>query len=387
MASTLGRVCLLGSLGLLTVGPLWAQSTPTRLQPVAAAAPGEPATQQDRETQQLLQQLTSLSETIVREIQSPSVWKLQIQQGDVLLQIAYRSKGTERDNFLRMAIETYYSAAIQSPASGSFAGDRLSQLPGHIQQYFPGSSLFTAAALKGVRAQHVRLQQSGPGNSAQNEVVLARLLLSFSQQYPQASEAAPAILEAAGIYETQNNKDEARRCHRMLAEQYAGTPVARQARQALRRLGGLDGEVIPLQLPLLYPTSANGSPPFDLQDVRADLIVLVFWSSDSPGVAEEFDAVKRLTDRYRSRGLEVVYVCMDEDANRAREYLSGRVLTGTHVWLKEGLKSAFAERYGLEGLPEAMLLNKGRAILSPSLLASQLEAAVAAHLPGTARGR
>jgi TolA-binding protein len=393
MARKLGRVYLLSSLGLFTVASLWAQPYPVRLQPVAAtsqpvAAPQvQPATQEDRETQQLLQQLTALGETLVREIQSPHVWKLQIQQGDVLLQIAHRSKGAERDHFLRMAMDTYLSAAISSPANEPLAWGRVDQLPGHILQYFPGCNLYSTAALKGLRAQHTRQTQSGQGSSAQNEVALAQRLLSFAQQYPQAPEAPQVIQEAAQIYETQGNKGEAGRCHRLLADQYAGTPVARQARLALRRLGGIDGEIIPLQLPLLYPTSASGNLPYDIQDLHAELIVLVFWSSDSPGLAEEFDAVKRLTDRYHSRGLEVVYVCMDEDANRAREFLSGRVLTGTHVWFKDGLKSAFAERYGLERLPEAFLLSQGRAVLTPSLSASQMEAAVAAHLHVPARGR
>jgi hypothetical protein len=335
----------------------------------------------------LLQQLTVLGETLLREIQSPNVWKLQVQQGDLLLQIAHRSKGAERDNFLRMAIDTYHSAALQSPANERLAWDRLTQMPDHILHYFPGCNLYSAAALKGLRAQHMHQQQSGPGNSAQNEVALAQRLLTFAQQYPQASEAPQVIQEAAQIYETQGKKDEAGRCQRLLADQYPGTPVARKARLALRRLGGINGEIIPLQVPLVYPTSANESPSFDLRDLQAELIVLLFWSSDSPGLAEEFDAVKRLTDRYHGRGLEVVYVCMDEDVNRAREYLSGRVLTGTHVWLKDGLKSAFAERYGLERLPEAFLLTRDRAVLTPSLLATQMEAAVAAHLPAPIRGR
>src|SRR5437868_3673273 len=104
MRNTLGRVCLIGSLGLIAVAPLWAQPAPVRPPVPALAAQVEPATPEEREVQQLLHQLNAVGEALIREVQSPTAWKLQVQQADLLLQIAHRSKGSERENFLRMAI-------------------------------------------------------------------------------------------------------------------------------------------------------------------------------------------------------------------------------------------------------------------------------------------
>ena len=72
----------------------------------------------DPELQRLLDKLSALSDVIGRNAQSADVWRTQLEQAGVLLQVAARSKADEQENWLRMAIDSYYSAAIQSPVSG-----------------------------------------------------------------------------------------------------------------------------------------------------------------------------------------------------------------------------------------------------------------------------
>ena len=56
--------------------------------------------------------------------------------------------------------------------------------------------------------------------------------------------------------------------------------------------------------------------------------VVYFWSSSSGQVAEDFEALKRLTDRYQDHGLTVVYVNLDSDSAQARAFLAGQLTAG-----------------------------------------------------------
>src|SRR5207237_307409 len=148
--------------------------------------------------------------------------------------------------------------------------------------------------------------------------------------------------------------DDACSCYRRLAENYPGLPLARKARGALRRLGGLDGETVDLRLPLLYP-APGGEQPFDLKEMRGQMVLIYFWSSTS-AAAEGFDALNRLTDRYQYRGLQVVYVNLDGDTDKAKEFLNGRLTAGTHVFERGGLNGGIAEHYGIQELPQLFLV-------------------------------
>lgn len=352
-----------------------AQTAP---QPLASALV-RPA---EQELEQLHKQLTATSEALVRHAESPDGWKYTAQQGDILLQIALRSFGPARDDYLRLAVECYHGAAIQSPDAERAAVDRLAHLPAWLGQHFPASAVRSFAALQVVRADHARTARREKWDAARARADLGRRLVRFAQEQPKAAEAVPALREAAHLAEAAGDPAEACRCHRLVAAARPGSDAARQSRLAVRRLGGLDGEAVEFELPLLYPTSAQGGETFDLKGLRGKHVVVYFWTAGRPDAANGFEAVKRLTDRFASRGLEVVCVNLDADAEAARRFLSGRLLAATQVYLNGGLKSAVAEWYGLEALPEAFLVGPDGKLLRHSLGVAQLEAAVAGVVAG-----
>jgi TolA-binding protein len=376
MRCLLGRLTLLGGSVLLTAAAAVAQYQPASAR---TAQPAEQMSATDREMQQMLQQLTTLSERLLKNAESPQSWQYQLQQADLLLNIAVRSKGKERDNWLKMAVESYHAASVQSPPNERTAQERLMQLPGMIRQYFPGSTQYSYAALQVVRADHSRqLGKDGMDRSIAQESLRQRLL-RFAQEYPRSAEATAAIKESAQISESLGKNDDACRCYRFLSENHPGTPVGREARASLRRLGGMNGEHVTLKLPHLYATTAQGDPRFDLRELAGNMIVIYFWSSDSES-AEGFEGLKRITDRYRSSGLEVVYVNMDNDPARARQSLAGKLTAGTHVILKDGLKDDLAERYGIVSLPQIFLVGRDGRLIQHSLTATQLESTLSEHI-------
>ena len=165
---------------------------------------------------------------------------------------------------------------------------------------------------------------------------------------------------------------------------YPGKDVARHEAAknpgTMARLGGMDGTVVEFTLPLLYPAHANVKP-FDLKDVRGKAVLVHFWSSSSPGAAESFQALKRMTDR----GMGVVFVNLDGDAAKAKAFLSGQLTAGTHVIDPKGDKSPLMDRYGIDKLPQTILIDGNGALVRHSLRDEQIEPAVTAYLPPRSR--
>lgn len=384
MIRSIDRWLLAGGLSLATISftglEVCAQQQAATPTPMV-----EPATPEERERQRLYDELTRVGETLVREAQSPSAWVYQVQQAELLMNLAYRSQGEEREKLLRMAVDTFHSATVQSPEKETAALERMQLLPGYLRQHFPNSELHTYAAVQGVRAEHARMLQFTSVKSEEAQERLAIQLLLFVQNHPNAKESVPSIEEAARIFQGLGKSKEAGRCYQALAEKQPGTEAARLARRAIRKLGGLNGEVISFTLPQLYRTASDPRPQFDLKGLRGNWVVLHFWSAENAEAWETFEAIKQLSDRYRPHGLAVVNINLDAAPAIARDFLSGKLVSGTHVVQEKGLASPLAEHLGLEKLPELMLLTPEGALEKAGLTPTQLEEVLSAQFPTETR--
>ena len=168
-----------------------------------------------------------------------------------------------------------------------------------------------------------------------------------------------------------------------MADNYAGQSVARKAGGSLARIG-LGGEVVHLELPLLFAAENRNASVFDLKELHGKLTAVYFWSSASPRAAEDLQILKDLAEKYQDRDFEVVYVNMDENVGKARTFLAGRLTMGTHVYQRGGLDGAVAERYGIQTLPTLFLLGKDGSLIKQSLPTSGLQEELARRMP---RGR
>jgi hypothetical protein len=346
--------------------------------PAPDPATGE-AVPQDPELTRLLNRLTRLSEEIGKNIDSPQIWRTQLEQADVLMRLAARCSPDERSRWLRMAVDSLYSAAVQSPENEQTAIHRLAQMPGQLAQIPSARDLYTYAALQEIRAAHVRSLTATGADPAKAQATLASNLLHFAQAYPQAAEAPKAVLEAGQIWESLKNAEEACRCYRCLIEKFSQHALARKAEGCLWRLG-LGGASVHLKLPLLYSSEDRPDLCFDIEELRGRVVVVYFWSATYSRSGEEFDALRRLADRYQSRGLAIVYVNLDRDPEPARAFLSGRLTAGEHLYQSGGLDGAVAERYGLQSLPQAFLIGRNGTLLRHSLQVSQLDGELAGQL-------
>lgn len=350
-----------------------------------ARAADVPAVNDDgRETQVLLDKLSKLSEQLVTGAQSPTAYRLQLDQGDVLMKLAVKTK-EGRDGWLKMAVDAYANAASQAPDAEAHASRWLEQVSAYVAQTFPGTNLTSYIAYKQVQVDHLRaIARNNTEDPAKVQERLCERLVAFADAMPRAPEAPKALIEVAEAREMMRKVDAARATYRTLLARYPGSAAAKTARESLWRLG-LEGEVIEMKLPQLY--GRPGEPAFDLKDLRGRAAVVYFWSSTSPEVAEDVQVLREIGDRYRRHGLEVVFVNVDAAPEAGREYLSNRLTGGTHVYQAGGVNAGVTAHYGIKSLPETVLIGTDGALVSHATHAAGIDAAVIKLLGPSADGK
>jgi thiol-disulfide isomerase/thioredoxin len=342
--------------------------------PLPAVSPAD-----EKELKPLLDRLGALSDLIGKNSQTPGAWRYHLEQSQILFNVAARSRPEERDSWLRMAIDSSYSAAVLSPANELTAAQSLAQLPGQISRAYPGTVFVSYAALQEVQADYMRELARDGEEPAKAQERHCQRLLRYAQEFPTSADAPKVVMEAAKMSEAQGKTDITSCCYRYLIDHFPGQPMARKAEGSLWRLGQA-GEVVQFELPLLYSPDDRSAPAFDLKQTSGKLVIVYFWSSAQPECVDDFPILRQLSDRYQFDGLELVYVNLDTDPAKAREFLSGRLTAGIHVQDKGGLEGAVAERYGIQALPEAFLLAPNGTLIHHSLKASQLEPEIASRL-------
>jgi thiol-disulfide isomerase/thioredoxin len=296
-----------------------------------------------------------------------------------MLQLASHAAGKEREDWLKSVVDAYFSAAVSAPENDTAALKGLQALPAQIAQAFPGSKVGAYAVTQEIQADYLRVLSKSGDDPAKAQLHLRDRLLRFAQEQPSSAEAPKAVMEAATICEQLNKRDDARKCYRYVAARYPGTPAARKAQGIEWRLGE-GSAAVSLELPHVYATSARGDQPYDIKEARGKVVVVYFWTSATPEAHGDFAALKVLTDRYQFKGLEVVYVNLDDDPLAVRDFLSGKLTSGVHLHQKGGLESETAARFGIKALPEAFLVGKDGTLIKHSLRVGDLEREVSAQL-------
>jgi hypothetical protein len=377
--SALGSTCLLVG-GALAGNPprivsVVAATDPPAAAPIPVIAPA------DQETPALLSRLSQLSEFIARNAESNQVYRYQLTQGDVLLQLAVRTKEPpERDRWLRLAVDAYHSAMVSSPDNELAGQQRLIQLRAEIPHSYPGSTAANYAAMQEIQADYLRVLNKNGDKPAEAQLHRCQRLLRLAMEEPKNPDVPKLIMEVARTYEGLKKTEEARRCYRYLADSYPTLAEGRKAGGCLWRMG-LTGEPVSMKLPYLYPSPDCSENEYELAMAHGKLVVVYFWSCKCGQVEEDFRYLKQLTDRFQFRGVEVVYVNVDDDPEQARGFLAGRLTSGVHLHQKGGLASPIAERYGLQSLPQAFLVGRDGFLIRHSLNTAQVELEVSAQMP------
>jgi thiol-disulfide isomerase/thioredoxin len=99
-----------------------------------------------------------------------------------------------------------------------------------------------------------------------------------------------------------------------------------------------------------------------LNDFKGKLIYIDFWSTWCAPCVAEMPASKKLQTRYESEDIIFLYISIDEDEKKWKEFVVKNKLKGTQL-RTNGWNSPVAKVYGISAVPEYILIDqKGKII-------------------------
>lgn len=118
-----------------------------------------------------------------------------------------------------------------------------------------------------------------------------------------------------------------------------------------------------------YPLLGAQAPDFALRafegvnvrlsEHRGDVVVLSFWGSRCGPCRAQLEALDRSYETYRSAGLTVFGISVDDDPERAREFARARSVSFP---LLHDPEKSVGRRYRIDNLPMTVLIDRNGAV-------------------------
>jgi thiol-disulfide isomerase/thioredoxin len=127
------------------------------------------------------------------------------------------------------------------------------------------------------------------------------------------------------------------------------------------------------QAPELNFTSPSGKS-IALSSLKGKVVLIDFWASWCKPCRMENPNVVRLYNEYKDKGFTIYSVSLDKDKARWESAIQqDGLIWPNHVSDLKGWQSAASARYGVNGIPYTVLLDKDGKVIATSLRGIQLE--------------
>jgi len=133
----------------------------------------------------------------------------------------------------------------------------------------------------------------------------------------------------------------------------------------------------PVSEPVQLRFTALDGRIVDMQDLRGRVVLLEFWATWCSTCMKELPRLKALHDKYRGRGLQIVGVSLDEPADQEKlaALLARENIRWPQYFPGDGhyRTSELAQRFGVQGIPAAFLLDKQGRVVDRNVHVARLE--------------
>ena len=125
-------------------------------------------------------------------------------------------------------------------------------------------------------------------------------------------------------------------------------------------------------VPNFSATDLDGKP-ISLQDYRGKVVLLDFWAVWCIPCLEEMPNLKKVYDRYKDEGFDVIGINLDDSETRLRGYLKKNEIPWRQVFSEKGPLSPVAQQYNLPGIPAGWLIARDGTLISYQARGDALE--------------
>lgn len=135
-------------------------------------------------------------------------------------------------------------------------------------------------------------------------------------------------------------------------------------------------------------TAAEGIEDFTLPDVEGNdvsaysvikankLTIVDFWASWCPPCVAEIPNIKKIYDEYNSKGLGILGVSLDKDADAWKGAIKKFDMTWSHVSDLKGWENAAARQFNVQSIPFMMIIDSEGKIVAQDVRGDALKKVV-----------
>ena len=287
--------------------------------------------------------------------------ELAVEQLGVLDQVVQSCAEADRGFWLRQLVETL-SAYVQE----GLVPDGIGRLEKLVETAAGDDRLAAFIAFRLAQARYsADMQQSGAdGEKLQNQWFDS--LKTFVETYPQAPEAAEAMLQLAFRDEFEGREKESIDRYQQIVTGFADSPQARKATGAVRRLESVGKPLA------LAGTSIDGRT-FSVEALRGVPVLVHYWSTDCEPCKVDLAQIRELHSKYGPKKFGVVGVALDGDKAKLTKFLQAKPLPWPQLHEPGGLDSRLAEEFGVLALPTMMLVDAKGNVVDRNVSITELE--------------
>ena len=165
---------------------------------------------------------------------------------------------------------------------------------------------------------------------------------------------------------------------RQAAEIFGSTPAGERFKGMLA-----NRQIIGQAMEIAGPTLEGKT--FELASLKGKVILVDFWATWCGPCVGELPSVKKVYEKYREQGFEVVAISLDDDRAALEKFVKDRQVPWVQIIFTEekdrGWENPLARRYGIDSIPATFLIGRDGKVVARDLRGEkQLEEAVTAAL-------
>ena len=287
--------------------------------------------------------------------------RLVASQVGVLEEVVAAAAAGEREFWLRQLIETL-AAGTQEGTLPDGIG-RLEQLGKELAATDP---LKPFLAFRLASARYASRMQQPEADIETVQAAWLEELAAFVAAYPEADDAAEAMLQIGIAAEFSGQEDAAIERYRAIVEQFPSSPSARKASGAVRRIDAVGK-------PLDLSGETTDGKKLSLSQFRGTPVLVHYWATWCEPCKVDIARIKELQARYGSRKLAVVGIALDGDRAALARFLETSPLPWPQLHEPEGLDGRLAEELGILTLPTMFLLDAEGMVVDRNVIVTDLE--------------
>ena len=117
-----------------------------------------------------------------------------------------------------------------------------------------------------------------------------------------------------------------------------------------------------------------------LEAIKGKVTIIDFWAAWCGPCRRENPNLVRIYEKYHDKGLEIIGVSLDKDADKWKEAIAKDNLTWAHVSNLKFWEDPIAKQYNVQAIPATFILDANGIIVAKDLRGDELRAKVLALL-------